>query len=169
MVLRSYSLIRITALQFSLLFPSIDKNVNTVYIQIIFPIYAYAQWKKKFPGIYHHEEWKTGKWNKWNLQYNILLSDMHRGCYQRLKKNSGRDRTAKLRESNTALPDTILSRGPGSEEMSEIARLGCGRGEVVSHTTLSHVQDESGQQSHTLRHGVPTSKWTGELLTLEGV
>lgn len=83
---------------------------------------------------------RLGNGTNRTIQYNILLSDMHRGCYQRLKKNSGRDRTAKLKEPNTALPDTILSRGLGSEEMSEIARLGCGKGEVVSHTTLSDVQ-----------------------------
>lgn len=58
-----------------------------------------------------------------------------------VKKNSGRDRTAKLKEPNTVLPDTILSRGLGSKEMSKIAKLGCGRGEVVSHTTVRDVQD----------------------------
>ena len=51
---------------------------------------------------------KLGNGTNGTTQYNILLSDMHRVCYQRLKRNSGRDRTAKLREPNTALPDTIF-------------------------------------------------------------
>lgn len=83
---------------------------------------------------------RLGNGTNRTIQYNILLSGYAQRVLPEVKKNSGGDRTAKLKEPNTALPDTILSRGLGSEEMSEIARLGCGKGEVVNHTTLSDVQ-----------------------------